>query len=146
MGEIVVDSDCRFTLPELAVVVVAVSKAELTSSTVLEASVAVLAFSVAAACFALASAITELASAILSSGFEVVVGDPVVVNVCVSLVVVLLGETFVITPSVLDPGDGEVDAGSASHSSSTVAAPEVTDLKQYSPLSGVPFLKSQCQQ
>ena len=139
MGEIVVDADCRFTLPELAVVVVAVFKAELMSSTVLEASSAVLAFSVAAACFALASAITALASAILSSGFEVVVGDPVVVNVGVSLVVVLLGET-VVTPSVLDPGDGEVDAGSASHSSSMVAAPELTNLKQNSSLS--PSLKS----
>ena len=120
-------------------------KAESTSSTTSAASLAVLAFAVAAACFALASAITVLASSILSSGFEVVVGDPVVVNVGVSLVVVLLGETFV-TPSVLDPGDGEVDAGSASHSSSMVAAPELTNLKQNSPLAGVPSLKSQCQQ
>ena len=124
-------------------VVVPVLKAELTSSTVLEAALAVLAFAVASACLALASSIAALASAILSSGFEVVVGDPVVVKVGVSLVLVLLGEIVVVTPSVVDPGDGEVDASSASHSSSMVAAPEVTDLKQNSSLS--PSLESLCQ-
>ena len=79
MGETVVDTDCRFTLPELAVVVVAVFKAESMLSTVLEAVLAALAFSVAAVCFALASAILALASSIVSSGFEVDPGDAVVV-------------------------------------------------------------------
>ena len=116
----------------LAVVVVPVLKAELTSSTVLEAVLAVLAFAVASACFALAASIAALASAILSSGFEVVVDDPVVVNVDVS-------------PVVGDPGGGVVLASSASHSSSMVASPEVTNLKQYSVFSGSSCLKSQCE-
>ena len=82
MGEIVVDSDCRFTLTVgPAVVVVPVFKAELMLSTVLVASLAVLAFAVAAACFALASSIAALASAILFSGFEVDPVEAVVVSV-----------------------------------------------------------------
>ena len=115
MGEIVVDSDCRFTLTVgLAAVVVAGVNAELTSSTVLEAALAVLAFAVAAACFALASTIAALAASILCSAFEVVVsGDAGVVSV---------------GPAV------------ASHSSSMVAAPDVTLLKQYSLVSGAPSL------
>ena len=115
MEETVDDADCRFTLPELTVVVVAVSNIELISSTVLEASLAVLAFSVALSCFSLASLMSSLAASILSSGLEV------------------------------DPGDGVVDAGAASHSSPMVAAPEVTDLKQYSLLGGAPSLQYQCQ-
>ena len=116
MGEKVVDADCRFTLPELAVAVVAVSKIELISSTVLEASFAVLAFSVALSCFSLACLISSLAASILSSGLAV------------------------------DPGDEVVEAGPASHSSPMVAAPEVTDLKQYSLLAGAPSLQYHCQQ
>ena len=37
--------------------------------------------------------------------------------------------------------DSGVDVGSASHSSSMVAAPEETDLKQYSFVSGAPILQ-----
>ena len=111
IGETVVDPDCRFTLLELAVVELAVPKAELISCTVLVAAEAVLAFSVALLCFSLASLMSSLAASILSSGLEVV------------------------------PGDGVEDAGPASHSSSMVAAPELTDLKQYSLLAGAPSLQ-----
>ena len=116
MGETVVDPDCRLTLPELAVVVV--SKAELISSTVLEASVAAFLFAVAVAAFSLASRIFALASAIISSGLEVDPGDEVVVG-------------------------GSEEDETASHSSSMVAAPDVTNLKQYS-FSGMPSLEYQC--
>ena len=110
MGETVVDPDCRFTLPELTVVVV--SKAELISSTVLAASVAAFLFSVAVAAFSLASTIFAFAAAMISSGLKV------------------------------DPGV-EVIVETASHSSSMVAAPDVTYLKQYS-FSGMPSLEYQC--
>ena len=85
MGEIVVDSDCRFTLT--VGLVVAGFKAELTSSTTLEASVAVLAFAVAAAYFTLAASIAALAASIFCSGFEVDPGDAVVVAAAVAVVV-----------------------------------------------------------
>ena len=72
MGEIVVVSDCRFTLLELtvvvrSVVVVPVLKDEWILSTASEASDAVLAFVVACSCFSLASAIASLAALILDS-------------------------------------------------------------------------------
>ena len=67
MGEIVVVSDCRFTLLELTVVVVPVLKDEWILSTASEASDAVLAFVVACSCFSLASAIASLAALILDS-------------------------------------------------------------------------------
>ena len=70
------------------------------------------------------------------------VGDPVVVTPEV-VVGEPVGDPVVVSPSV-DPGDGVVDAGPASHSSSTVAAPESTDLKQYSWLSGASCLNSPC--
>ena len=131
-GETVVDSDCRFTLLEPSVVVVPVFKAELMSSTVLEASLAVLAFSVAAAYALLASSISALAASILSSGFEAVVVSGVVSSG------VLPGGVVVVS--------GPVGPVVASHSSSMVAAPDVTLLKQYSLLSGAPSLQYQCQQ
>ena len=124
IGETVVDPDCRFTLPELAVVVV--SKAELISSTVLTASVAAFLFFVAAAAFSLASRIFSLDAAIISSGLKVAPGDEVVVGGSVAVEL---------------PGS-EVDE-TASHSSSMVAAPDVTYLKQYS-FSGMPSLEYQC--
>ena len=133
MGETVVVSDCRFTLLEPSVVVVPVSKAELMSSTVLEAALAVLAFSVAAACASLASEIAALASTILSSGS----GPSVVVSGVVSSGVLSGGAVVV---------SGPVGPVVASHSSSMVAAPDVTFLKQYSLLSGVPSLQYQCRQ
>ena len=68
IAETVVNPDCLFTLLEL--VVVAVSKAELMSSTASAAVVAVLAFSVAFSCFSLASLIFSLASSILSVGLD----------------------------------------------------------------------------
>ena len=77
---------------------------------------------------------TEFAAVILSSGLSV---DPAVVGT-------VEDDPVVVTPSV-DVGDGVVDAGPASHSSSTVAAPELTDLKQYSWPAGAPCLNSPCQ-
>ena len=77
-----------------------------------------LAFSVAFLCFLLASLIFSLASSIFSfnsAGLDV------------------------------DPGVGVEDPGPASHSSSMVAAPELTDLKQYSRLSVAPSLTYHCQ-
>ena len=77
-----------------------------------------LAFSVAFLCFLLASLIFSLASSIFSF-------NPAGLDV--------------------DPVDGVADPGPASHSSSMVAAPELTDLKQYSRLSVAPSLTYHCQ-
>ena len=125
IGETDVDPDCRFTLPELAVVVA--SKAELISSTVLTASVAAFLFAVAVAAFSLASRIFALAAAIISSGLRVDPGDEGVVGGSVEVELPTVDET-------------------ASHSSSIVAAPDVTYLKQYSLVSGAPFLEYPVQQ
>ena len=88
------------------------------SSTVLTASVAAFLFSVAVAAFSLASRIFALDAAIISSGLKVDPGDEVVVG-------------------------GSEEDETASHSSSMVAAPDVTYLKQYS-FSGMPSLEYQC--
>ena len=90
---------------------------------------------------------TEFAAEIVSSGLSV---DPAVVGTVDAadedvgpVLPEPVGDPVVVSPSV-DPGDGVVDAGPASHSSSTVAAPELTDLKQYSLLSGASCLNSPC--
>ena len=81
---------------------------------------------------------------LVGDDFVVMIGEEdVLVGVSEGLVVEPVGDPVVVTPSV-DPGDGVVDAGPASHSSSTVAAPESTDLKQYSWLSGASCLNSPC--
>ena len=114
-------------------VVVPVLKAELTASTVLEAVLAVLAFAVAAACFALAAIIASLAAIILASASEAVV-LPVGPGVVSSGVL----------PGVAGVVSGPVGPAVASHSSSMVAAPDVTDLKQYSLVSGAFSLEYYC--
>ena len=114
-------------------VVEAGSKAEVISSTVLEASIAAFLFSVAAAALALAAWIFAFSAAIVSSGLKV---DPVVISM-VDSGLELLGSMVdsggvEVPGSMVDSGGGEEVDETASHSSSMVAAPDVTNLKQYS--------------
>ena len=103
MGKTVNDPDCRFTLPELAVVVVTVSKAELIILTALEASEAAFLFLFAVVALSMASWIFALAASILSTGLDgvVVVGGSAVVELPILVGVVVVLEVVIVVESIL---------------------------------------------